>query len=134
MNLSQHFFQFHIEEHPDYVCPYDWLRVDLSNGSFQTLCGDKKPARIKTNTNWLRVTFHTDKDESNKGFRIRYSLDSEYTEGITVSLVLNLRSKGICHFVDRSFYFILTHNRFPSSTSLVLSPKDQQNLNENLCF
>ena len=70
-------FQFSIEEHPDYVCPYDWLRVEFADGSFKALCGDKKPKTISSNRNWVHIFFHSDKDENRRGFRMQYHLDSK---------------------------------------------------------
>lgn len=70
------FEDFSVEEHPDYECPYDWLRVEFANGTFRALCGDKKPNAIVSNTNWIHISFHSDMDENRKGFRIRYYLDS----------------------------------------------------------
>ena len=70
--------QFSIEEHPDYQCPYDWLRIEFADGSFQALCGDTKPGNIASNRNWVHIVFHSDKDENRKGFRLRYSLESKF--------------------------------------------------------
>eukprot|EP00794_Sanderia_malayensis_P015288 gene15288-16866_t len=70
------FEDFNIEEHPDYQCPYDWLRVELADGHFKTLCGPKKPARIVSNRNWMLLTFHSDRDENKRGFKLRYHLES----------------------------------------------------------
>ncbi|XP_065061581.1 mannan-binding lectin serine protease 1-like [Rhopilema esculentum] len=97
------FEDFNIEEHPDYLCPYDWLRVQFADG-FKALCGKNLPKKIASNTNWVVLNFHSDRDENRKGFKIRYYLESVKCPVISAPANGKMTGKTTFSFKDRLFF------------------------------
>ncbi|XP_056401091.1 embryonic protein UVS.2-like [Hyla sarda] len=69
--ISLSFSDFHLEDSP--FCIYDnikWLDGTVSKGPF---CGDRNPFVINTKSNTMKLTFHSDEFDQNKGFSASYT-------------------------------------------------------------
>ncbi|XP_028984800.1 complement C1r subcomponent-like [Betta splendens] len=69
---------FHIEsldtEHGR-SCPHHWLQVTVPGSEPRKLCGPKSPGLISTNSNTVRLEYHTDDEGLSKGWSLDYSTD-----------------------------------------------------------
>ena len=66
-------FQFDVEDHPDVLCPYDYVRVsDGRKREITPLCGKTLPQNITSSGNYLHIEFVTDGSGNYKGFSAFY--------------------------------------------------------------
>uniref|UniRef100_A0A8C2WI92 Complement component 1, r subcomponent n=1 Tax=Cyclopterus lumpus TaxID=8103 RepID=A0A8C2WI92_CYCLU len=54
-------------------CPHHWLQVMTSNREPIKLCGGKSPGQIVTNSNTVRLDYHTDDEGLSQGWSLDYS-------------------------------------------------------------
>ncbi|XP_032888097.1 mannan-binding lectin serine protease 1 isoform X2 [Amblyraja radiata] len=64
---------FDLEDHPDVLCPYDYLKIKAGMKEFGPFCGDKSPGKIATNSSRVQVLFHTDDSGDNRGWKFAYT-------------------------------------------------------------
>lgn len=66
-------FQFDVEDHPDVLCPYDYVRVsDGRKREIKPLCGKTLPRNITSSGNYMHIEFVTDGSGNYKGFSAFY--------------------------------------------------------------
>lgn len=66
-------FKFDVEDHPDVLCPYDYVRVsDGRKREITPLCGKTLPQNITSSGNYLHIEFVTDGSGNYKGFSAFY--------------------------------------------------------------
>lgn len=67
------FTQFEVEDHPDVVCPYDYMRVSAGiNRKYGPFCGKTLPKNITSSANYMYLEFVSDGTENHKGFKAIY--------------------------------------------------------------
>ncbi|XP_078266291.1 mannan-binding lectin serine protease 1 isoform X3 [Rhinoraja longicauda] len=64
---------FDLEDHPDVLCPYDYLKIKAGMKEFGPFCGDKSPGKITTNSSSVQVLFHTDDSGDNRGWKFAFT-------------------------------------------------------------
>ncbi|KAM6946349.1 LOW QUALITY PROTEIN: mannan-binding lectin serine protease 1 [Aplochiton taeniatus] len=64
---------FDIEDHPDITCPYDYVKIESGEKEFGPFCGNVSPGRILTESNQLKLFFHSDNSGENIGWRLTYT-------------------------------------------------------------
>ncbi|XP_041824186.1 mannan-binding lectin serine protease 1 isoform X2 [Melanotaenia boesemani] len=65
--------QFDVEDHPDVVCPYDYVKIEAGNSEFGPFCGSRSPGVIQTNSSVAIILFHSDNSGENLGWRLNYT-------------------------------------------------------------
>lgn len=62
-----------MEDHPDVICPYDYLRVSAGiNRKYGPFCGKSLPQNITSSDNYMYLEFVSDGTENYKGFKAIY--------------------------------------------------------------
>ena len=73
-----HFTDFGVEQHTD--CEYDYLEIFNgglpSSPSIGRYCGTTPPEDIVSQSNQMRIEFHSDESSAGRGFRLEYEFDS----------------------------------------------------------
>ncbi|XP_076010741.1 uncharacterized protein c1s.2 [Genypterus blacodes] len=54
-------------------CPYSWLQVTIPNREPEKLCGRESPGLIATNSNTVKLDYHTDREGLSRGWSLDYS-------------------------------------------------------------
>lgn len=71
--ITLSFTQFEVEDHPDVICPYDYLRVSAGiNRKYGPFCGKSLPQNITSSDNYMYLEFVSDGTENYKGFKAIY--------------------------------------------------------------
>ncbi|XP_078785950.1 mannan-binding lectin serine protease 1 isoform X3 [Oryzias latipes] len=65
--------QFDVEDHPEIICPYDYIKVEAGSKEYGPFCGGQSPGLVQTDTNVLTLRFHSDDSGENFGWRLNYS-------------------------------------------------------------
>ncbi|XP_069830530.1 mannan-binding lectin serine protease 1 isoform X2 [Dendropsophus ebraccatus] len=65
---------FDIEDHPEVLCPYDYIKIKAGRKEFGPICGEKSPGRIETGSNSVQILFHSDNSGENGGWRLSYTV------------------------------------------------------------
>ncbi|XP_043926330.1 mannan-binding lectin serine protease 1 isoform X2 [Protopterus annectens] len=63
---------FDIEDHPEVMCPYDYVKIKAGRKEFGPICGDRSPRRIETGSYSVQILFHSDNSGENGGWRLSY--------------------------------------------------------------
>lgn len=72
-SITLTFLEFDVEDHPDVLCPYDYVRVsDGRKREITPLCGKTLPQNITSSGNYLHIEFVTDGSGNYKGFSAFY--------------------------------------------------------------
>lgn len=67
------FLEFDIEEHPDVVCPYDYLKINAGQKrKYGPYCGKKLPRNITSSGNYIHMEFVSDDSGNYRGFKAFY--------------------------------------------------------------
>ncbi|XP_026184459.1 mannan-binding lectin serine protease 1 isoform X1 [Mastacembelus armatus] len=64
---------FDVEDHPDVICPYDYVKIRAGSREFGPFCGDQPPGLIETDSNNVTVIFHSDNSGENLGWSLTYT-------------------------------------------------------------
>ncbi|XP_041064570.1 mannan-binding lectin serine protease 1 isoform X3 [Carcharodon carcharias] len=64
---------FDLEDHPDILCPYDYLKIKTGVMEFGPFCGDKSPGKIDTNSSTVQILFHSDDSSDNQGWKFTFT-------------------------------------------------------------
>uniref|UniRef100_A0AAY5LBW9 Mannan-binding lectin serine peptidase 1 n=1 Tax=Esox lucius TaxID=8010 RepID=A0AAY5LBW9_ESOLU len=64
---------FDIEDHPDVICPYDFVKIQAGTNEYGPFCGDRSPGRIQTESNKVQMFFHSDNSGENIGWKMSYT-------------------------------------------------------------
>ncbi|KAJ7995420.1 hypothetical protein DPEC_G00244390 [Dallia pectoralis] len=64
---------FDIEDHPDVLCPYDFVKIQAGAKEYGPFCGNRSPGRIQTESNKVLVVFHSDNSGENIGWKMSYT-------------------------------------------------------------
>lgn len=94
-------FQFDVEDHPDVLCPYDYVRVsDGRKREITPLCGKTLPQNITSSGNYLHIEFVTDGSGNYKGFSAFYDTHGNHNSNyftfklsLSSCLLILLRSR-----------------------------------------
>ncbi|KAM9812421.1 mannan-binding lectin serine protease 1-like isoform 2-T2 [Syngnathus typhle] len=74
LKLRLHFDDmFDVEDHPEALCPYDYLKIRAAPKEFGPFCGGQSPGVIQTDTNVVIILFHSDHSGENVGWRMTYT-------------------------------------------------------------
>ncbi|XP_051934401.1 mannan-binding lectin serine protease 1 isoform X2 [Hippocampus zosterae] len=74
LKLRLHFDDpFDVEDHPQTVCPYDYIKIRAASKEFGPFCGGKSPGVIQTDSNIVAILFHSDHSGENVGWRMTYT-------------------------------------------------------------
>ncbi|XP_061828448.1 mannan-binding lectin serine protease 1 [Nerophis lumbriciformis] len=74
LKLRLHFeHTFDVEDHPEVVCPYDYVRIRAGARDLGTFCGRQSPGVIETDSNVAAILFHSDNSGENLGWRLTYT-------------------------------------------------------------
>lgn len=71
--ITLSFIQFEVEDHPDVICPYDYMRVSAGiNRKYGPFCGKSLPKNFTSSDNYMYLEFVSDGTENYKGFKAIY--------------------------------------------------------------
>uniref|UniRef100_A0A3Q2Y059 MBL associated serine protease 1 n=1 Tax=Hippocampus comes TaxID=109280 RepID=A0A3Q2Y059_HIPCM len=74
LKLRLHFGDpFDVEDHPQTLCPYDFIKIRAASKEFGPFCGGKSPGVIQTDSNIVAILFHSDHSGENVGWRMTYT-------------------------------------------------------------
>ncbi|XP_033096152.1 mannan-binding lectin serine protease 1-like [Anneissia japonica] len=71
--INLNFTDFDVEEHPDVICPYDYLKIESDGNIDGPLCGTEKPRDITTRGHVAKISFHSDGLRGGRGFEVVYT-------------------------------------------------------------
>ncbi|XP_077396591.1 mannan-binding lectin serine protease 1 isoform X2 [Festucalex cinctus] len=73
LKLRLHFDDtFDVEDHPQALCPYDYIKIRAASKELGPFCGARSPGVIQTDTNVVAILFHSDHSGENVGWRMTY--------------------------------------------------------------
>ncbi|MBN3276696.1 MASP1 protease, partial [Polyodon spathula] len=64
---------FDIEDHPEVICPYDYLKIKAGRRKFGPLCGKRSPGQIETGSNSVQILFHSNSSGKSRGWKLSYT-------------------------------------------------------------
>ncbi|XP_077466854.1 mannan-binding lectin serine protease 1 isoform X2 [Stigmatopora argus] len=64
---------FDVEDHPEAVCPYDYVKIRTASGELGPFCGRRSPGLVPVDANAVVVVFHSDHLGENTGWRLTYT-------------------------------------------------------------
>nr|XP_057936451.1 mannan-binding lectin serine protease 1 [Doryrhamphus excisus] len=74
LKLRLHFEDtFDVEDHPEVVCPYDYIKIRAGSKDLGPFCGRQSPGVIETDSNVAAILFHSDNSGENLGWRLTYT-------------------------------------------------------------
>ncbi|XP_034553172.1 complement C1r-A subcomponent-like [Notolabrus celidotus] len=73
LNFSDNFHIESIDTEQGPSCLHHWLQVTISEGEPVKLCGRRSLGLIETNSNIVRLDYHTDEDGLSRGWSLDYS-------------------------------------------------------------
>uniref|UniRef100_A0A3Q2ZR90 MBL associated serine protease 1 n=1 Tax=Kryptolebias marmoratus TaxID=37003 RepID=A0A3Q2ZR90_KRYMA len=65
--------RFDVEDHPEAMCPYDYVKIAAGSRDFGPFCGDRSPGVVQTDSNIVTVRFHSDNSGEHFGWRLTYT-------------------------------------------------------------
>ncbi|CAK6966224.1 complement C1r subcomponent-like [Scomber scombrus] len=73
LNFSDKFQIESVDTHQGQTCLHHWLEVTIPENEPVKLCGGQSPGLITTNSNTVRLEYHTDDDGQSNGWSLDYS-------------------------------------------------------------